>query len=48
MLVCVSRNEDAWVSGSPPLEFEAVGGGRRSIRGYRPDPVRREVIEEVL
>jgi nitroreductase len=30
------------------LEFEEVVMGRRSIRGYRPDPVPREVLEEVI
>jgi nitroreductase len=30
------------------LEFEEVVNGRRSIRGYKPDPVPREVIEEVV
>jgi len=30
------------------LEFEEVVRGRRSIRGYKPDPVPREVLEEVI
>ncbi len=42
-------------SAGPPLlgprssmQFDEVVLGRRSIRGYRPDPVPRHVIEEVL
>jgi nitroreductase len=30
------------------MQFDEVMMGRRSIRGYKPDPVPREVIEEVL
>jgi nitroreductase len=30
------------------LEFDEVVSGRRSIRGYKPNPVPREVLEEVL
>ena len=30
------------------MEFDEVVLGRRSIRGYKPDPVPKEVIEEVL
>ncbi|NJN50856.1 MAG: nitroreductase [Gammaproteobacteria bacterium] len=30
------------------MEFEEVVRGRRSIRGYKPDPVPRAVIEEVI
>lgn len=30
------------------MEFDSVVLGRRSIRGYRPDPVSRELIEEIL
>jgi nitroreductase len=30
------------------MEFDEVILGRRSIRGYKPDPVPREVIEEIL
>lgn len=30
------------------MDFDDVVMGRRSIRGYRPDPVPRRVIEEVL
>ena len=30
------------------MEFEEVVMGRRSIRGYKPDPVPREVLEEVI
>jgi nitroreductase len=30
------------------LEFEEVVRGRRSIRGYKPEPVRQKVIEEVI
>jgi nitroreductase len=30
------------------LDFDAVIRGRRSIRGYKPDPVPRALIEEVL
>ena len=30
------------------MEFEEVVKGRRSIRGYKPDPVPRAVIEEVI
>ena len=30
------------------MEFDEVILGRRSIRGYKPDPVPKEVIEEVL
>ncbi len=30
------------------MEFEEVVRGRRSIRGYRPDTVPREVIEEII
>ena len=30
------------------MEYDDVIMGRRSIRGYKPDPVPREVIEEVL
>ncbi len=30
------------------MDFETLVGERRSIRGYRPDPVPREVIEEVI
>lgn len=30
------------------MEYDQVVLGRRSIRGYKPDPVPREVIEEVL
>jgi len=31
-----------------PSAYDQVVAGRRSIRGYRPDPVPRELIEEVL
>lgn len=31
-----------------PSAYDAVVVGRRSIRGYKPDPVPRELIEEVL
>ncbi len=30
------------------MKFEEVVRGRRSIRGYKPDPVPRKVIEEVI
>ena len=30
------------------MEFDEVVLGRRSIRGYKPDPVPRELIEEVI
>ena len=30
------------------MEFDEVVQGRRSIRGYQPEPVPREVLEEVL
>ena len=30
------------------MEFDDVIMGRRSIRGYKPDPVPRKLIEEVL
>ena len=30
------------------MEFDDVVLGRRSIRGYKPDPVPRELIEEIL
>ena len=30
------------------MEFDEVIMGRRSIRGYKPDPVPRKLIEEVL
>ena len=30
------------------MEFDEVVQGRRSIRGYKPEPVPREVLEEVL
>ena len=30
------------------MEFDDVVRGRRSIRGYRPDPVPRRLIEEIL
>jgi nitroreductase len=30
------------------VEFEEVVQGRRSIRGYKPDPVPKDVIEEVI
>ena len=30
------------------MEFDDVILGRRSIRGYKPDPVSRELIEEIL
>ncbi len=30
------------------MEFDDVIMGRRSIRGYKPDPVPRELIEEIL
>jgi nitroreductase len=30
------------------VEFEEVVQGRRSIRGYKPDPVPKEIIEEVI
>ena len=30
------------------MEFDEVVLGRRSIRGYKQEPVPREVIEEVL
>ncbi|MEW9855223.1 nitroreductase [Novosphingobium sp. M1R2S20] len=30
------------------MDYDEVVLGRRSIRGYRPDPVSREIIEEVL
>jgi nitroreductase len=30
------------------VEFEEVIQGRRSVRGYKPDPVPRKVLEEVL
>ena len=31
-----------------PMEFDNVISGRRSIRGYKPDPVARELIEEII
>lgn len=34
--------------GDPSAYYDQVVTGRRSIRGYRPDPVPRELIEEVL
>lgn len=30
------------------MEFDEVVQGRRSIRGYKPDPVPRELIEEII
>jgi nitroreductase len=30
------------------MEFDDVILGRRSIRGYKPDPVPRELIEEII
>ena len=30
------------------MEFEALVRGRRSIRGYKPDPVPREIVEEII
>ncbi len=30
------------------MEYEEVVRGRRSIRGYKPDPVPQKVIEEVI
>ena len=30
------------------MHFDDVMRGRRSIRGYKPDPVPREMIEEIL
>ena len=30
------------------MKFDEVVLGRRSIRGYKPDPVPKQVIEEVL
>ena len=30
------------------MQFDAVVAGRRSIRGYKPDPVPRALIEEIL
>ena len=30
------------------MEFEALVGARRSIRGYKPDPVPREVLKEII
>lgn len=30
------------------MEFEALVGARKSIRGYKPDPVPRAVIEEII
>ena len=30
------------------MQFDDVILGRRSIRGYKPDPVPRELIEEIL
>jgi nitroreductase len=30
------------------VEFEEIVQGRRSIRGYKPDPVPRKVLEEVI
>ena len=32
----------------PQMEFDDVILGRRSIRGYKPDPVPKELIEEIL
>jgi nitroreductase len=30
------------------MDYDEVVRGRRSIRGYRPDPVPRALIEEIL
>jgi nitroreductase len=30
------------------MEFDEVINGRRSIRGYKPDPVPRALIEEII
>jgi nitroreductase len=30
------------------MQFDDVILGRRSIRGYKPDPVPKELIEEIL
>ncbi|MDB5486143.1 MAG: nitroreductase, partial [Tardiphaga sp.] len=30
------------------MQFDDVILGRRSIRGYKPDPVPRELIEEII
>ena len=30
------------------MEFDQVVLGRRSIRGYKPDPVPKALIEEIL
>lgn len=30
------------------MDYETIVGERRSIRGYKPDPVPREVIEEII
>lgn len=32
----------------PAMEHEALALSRRSIRGYKPDPVPREIIDEVI
>jgi nitroreductase len=36
------------MAGGHYMQFDEVMLGRRSIRGYKPDPVPRKVIEEVL
>ncbi len=35
-------------SGAAAMTYDEVVLGRRSIRGYKPDPVPRALIEEVL
>src|SRR3978361_168523 len=45
----VSENADlAPISGNAKMKFDDVILGRRSIRGYKPDPVPQELIKEIL
>ncbi|MEH6546564.1 MAG: nitroreductase family protein [Sneathiella sp.] len=30
------------------MNFDAIVQGRRSIRGYKPDPIPKKVLEEII
>src|SRR3954452_18074545 len=49
MTKIVEENEDLMpISGNAKMNFDDVILGRRSVRGYKPDPVPPELIKEIL
>src|SRR5882757_5907886 len=49
MTEAVRENADLTpISGNAKMKFDDVILGRRSIRGYKPDPVPQDLVKEIL